>query len=188
MTDMEKKHADEPTVEEVKDDSDDEVPELEAAGAANNAAAAVTEEVRHATRSEKKSKKAMAKLGLKPFPGCVKVTLRRSKTVNFVIDKPDVFYSGNTYVIFGMAKIDEVSGAKEAELMKAFQAAKAGMDAAPKDEAAAEEDDEEVDAEGVEEKDIEILLGQCNCTRAQAIKALKKNDNDIVATIMELNN
>jgi len=187
MTEVEKPTVDEPTKEEVKDDSDDEVPELEAAGAANQAAAVATEEVRHATRSEKKSKKAMAKLGLKPFPGCVKVTLRRSKTVNFVIDKPEVFYSGNTYVIFGMAKIDEVSGAKEAELMKAFQAAKAGQEA-PKEEAAAEAEDEaEEDMEGVEEKDIEILMSQVSCTRAQAIKGLKKNKNDIVATIMELN-
>eukprot|EP01063_Lacrimia_lanifica_P024379 TRINITY_DN322_c1_g1_i1.p1 TRINITY_DN322_c1_g1~~TRINITY_DN322_c1_g1_i1.p1 ORF type:complete len:184 (+),score=113.50 TRINITY_DN322_c1_g1_i1:55-606(+) len=183
MTEIEKKPVDEPTVEEVKDDSDDEVPELEAAGAVN-AAAAPQPEVRQATRSEKKSKKAMAKLGLKPFEGCVKVTLRRSKTVNFVIDKPEVFYSGNTYVVFGMAKIDDVSGAKEAELMKAFQAAKAGMDAAPKEEG----EEEEVDAEGVEEKDIEILMSQVTCTRNEAITALKKNNNDIVKTIMELNN
>lgn len=49
-----------------------------------------------------------------------------------------------------------------------------------------EEDDEEVDATGVEEKDIELVMSQANVSRGRAIKALKKTENDIVNAIMDL--
>merc|ERR1739836_215447 len=49
-----------------------------------------------------------------------------------------------------------------------------------------EEDGEEVDATGVEEKDIEIVVTQSNVSRNRAIKALKNNNNDIINAIMEL--
>ena len=50
------------------------------------------------------------------------------------------------------------------------------------------EEDEETDvpADGVEEKDIELVMQQAACTRAKAISALKSNSNDIVNAIMEL--
>jgi len=49
-----------------------------------------------------------------------------------------------------------------------------------------EDTDEEVDASGVEEKDIELVMSQANVSRAKAIKALKKTENDIVNAIMDL--
>lgn len=49
-----------------------------------------------------------------------------------------------------------------------------------------DEADEEVDATGVEDKDVDLVMSQANVTRAKAIKALKNNDNDIVNAIMEL--
>ena len=50
------------------------------------------------------------------------------------------------------------------------------------------EDDEnvEVSTEGVEEKDIELVMQQAGVTKTKAIKALKNNGNDIVNAIMEL--
>ena len=47
-----------------------------------------------------------------------------------------------------------------------------------------EDDDEEVDATGVEDKDIELVVSQANVSRNKAIKALKNNNNDIVNAIM----
>ena len=38
----------------------------------------------------------------------------------------------------------------------------------------------------MEAKDIDLVMAQVNCTRAQAVAALKKNDGDIVNAIMEL--
>jgi nascent polypeptide-associated complex subunit alpha len=49
-----------------------------------------------------------------------------------------------------------------------------------------EDDDEEVDAEGLEDKDIELVMTQASVSRKKAIKALKENDNDIVNSIMAL--
>ena len=47
-----------------------------------------------------------------------------------------------------------------------------------------EDDDEEVDATGVEAKDIELVMSQANVSKSKAVKALKNNDNDIVNAIM----
>jgi nascent polypeptide-associated complex subunit alpha len=49
-----------------------------------------------------------------------------------------------------------------------------------------DDDDEEVDADGIEEKDIELVMTQAGVPRKKAIKALKENDNDIVNSIMAL--
>ena len=62
--------------------------------------------------------------------------------------------------------------------------------AATKDSSAAAADDdddgEEPDTEGMEEKDIELVMTQGNVSRKAAIRALKENDNDIVNSIMSL--
>lgn len=59
------------------------------------------------SRSEKKARRAMLKLGLKPFPGITKVTIKKSKNILFVISKPEVFKSPacDTYIVFGEAKV-----------------------------------------------------------------------------------
>ena len=44
----------------------------------------------------------------------------------------------------------------------------------------------DVDTSGIEEKDIELVVAQAGCSRAKAVAALRKNDNDIVNSIMEL--
>merc|ERR1711918_196112 len=55
------------------------------------------------SRSEKKSRKAMQKLGMKAVPGIIRVTIKKSKNILFVVSKPDVFKSpaSDTYIIFG---------------------------------------------------------------------------------------
>lgn len=63
------------------------------------------------TRSEKKARKAMAKLGLKQVQGILRVTIRKSKNILFVIQKPDVYKSpgSDTYIVFGEAKIEDLN-------------------------------------------------------------------------------
>ncbi len=63
------------------------------------------------TRSEKKARKAMAKLGLRPIQGILRVTIRKAKNILFVIQKPDVYKSpaSDTYIVFGEAKIEDLS-------------------------------------------------------------------------------
>merc|ERR1712003_201385 len=73
-------------------------------------------------RSEKKSRKAVAKLGMKPVPGIVRVTVKKSKNILFVISNPDVHKSPNsdTYIVFGEAKIEDLSAQAQASAAQAL--------------------------------------------------------------------
>ena len=51
-----------------------------------------------------------------------------------------------------------------------------------------EEIEEVIDETGVEAKDIDLVISQAGCSRAQAVKALKDNDNDLVNAIMAITN
>jgi nascent polypeptide-associated complex subunit alpha len=144
-------------------------------------------------RNEKKSRKAMQKLGMRPVPGVVRVTVKKSKNVLFVINKPDVFKSptADTYVVFGEAKSEDTSAASQAAAAKQFRQPQQEMAsaaaAAPEAAAGGDDGDEEaVDETGVEAKDIELVMSQAGCTRAKAVKALKENDGDLVNSIMSL--
>ena len=65
-------------------------------------------------------------------------------------------------------------------------ASAAVKDDAPPALVAVDDDDEEVDATGIEPKDIEIVMTQANVSRSKAVMALKASDNDIVNAIMDL--
>jgi nascent polypeptide-associated complex subunit alpha len=117
----------------------------------------------------------------------------------FVIAKPDVFKSpgADTYVIFGEAKIEDLSQSAAASQAQRFHmpdlsamggGGGGGMAAAarPAPVEEAEEEGEEVDEAGVEPKDIELVMTQAGVGRAKAVKALKAADGDIVSAIMEL--
>ena len=58
-------------------------------------------------------------------------------------------------------------------------AAPGGHPAIPEDD-----EDEEVDEEGVEGNDIDLVMSQANVSRSKAVKALKNNANDVVNAIM----
>ncbi|CAF3589547.1 unnamed protein product, partial [Rotaria socialis] len=84
---------------------------ISAAGGASSSAtgATPTESTKAAkqSRSEKKARKIMSKLGLKQVPGVNRVTIRKSKNILFVINKPDVYKNpaSDTYIVFGEAKV-----------------------------------------------------------------------------------
>lgn len=181
-------------------ESDDSIPELEDAGAdagqlGSGGAAGIPMDMTSKakqSRGEKKARKIMSKLGLKPVAGVSRVTIRKSKNILFVINNPDVYKNphSDTYIIFGEAKIEDLSQQAQVAAAEKF---KAPTQAAPTDTASttvvapiAEEDEEEVDETGVDEKDIELVVSQANVPRARAIRALKNNKNDIVNAIMEL--
>eukprot|EP01113_Clastostelium_recurvatum_P005259 TRINITY_DN12348_c0_g1_i2.p2 TRINITY_DN12348_c0_g1~~TRINITY_DN12348_c0_g1_i2.p2 ORF type:complete len:204 (+),score=82.65 TRINITY_DN12348_c0_g1_i2:103-714(+) len=189
-------------VEDVTEDSDDDMPELETPAQTNDApagSAAGIEGDGKQSRAEKKARKAMAKLGLKPVTGVSRVTLKRAKNKLLVITKPDVYKAGNDYVIFGEAKVEDLSqGAANALRNYGAGAGADGMDYAQMAAAMAEAQkaqkatvteetsDEAADATGLEEKDIELVISQTKASRNAAIKALQKNKGDIVNAIMEL--
>jgi len=184
------------------DDSDDSEDDEETEGGDKQhplaEAAGLSEELaskQKQSRSEKKARKAMAKLGLKQITGINRVTMKKSKSIIFVINKPDVFKSpaSDTYIVFGEAKVEDLSHQAQLDAAKKFTPADfpapAASAAAKKSATIAEEeeeDDEEVDATGIEEKDIDIVIAQSNVSRKKAIKALRNNNNDIINAIMEL--
>merc|ERR1711878_140842 len=130
----------------------------------------------------------MQKLGMRAVPGVLRVTVKKSKNVLFVISKPDVFKSpsSDTYVVFGEAKSEDVgAAANQAAAAKQFRQPQ-GSGAIPSMPATGDDDDvpdleavdtgtgaveEPVDETGVEAKDV---------------KALKENDSDLVNAIMSL--
>ncbi|XP_063780667.1 uncharacterized protein LOC134928648 [Pseudophryne corroboree] len=145
------------------------------------------------SRSEKKARKAMSKLGLRQIHGVTRITIRKSKNILFVITKPDVFKSpaSDIYIVFGEAKIEDLSQQVHKAAAEKF---KVPMEHSPlitetaptltiKEES---EDEEEVDEAGLEVRDIELVMAQANVSRVKAVRALRHNNNDIVNAIMEL--
>ena len=145
-------------------------------------------------RNEKKSRKAMLKLGMRPISGIKRVTVKKSKNVLFVIHDPDVYKSPttDTYIVFGEAKSEDQSQLQQAQAARQMQAQAQMMQAAaaaggmPDLPEAAGDDEEGADESGLEAKDIELVMNQAGVSRAAAVKALNENKADLVNAIMSL--
>ncbi|KAL3777574.1 hypothetical protein ACHAW5_008593 [Stephanodiscus triporus] len=170
-------------------------------------------------RHEKKTRKMMTRLGMRPVPGIARVTLKTGGGRGyFFIERPDVFVGGgggggkvDTYVIFGEARQGgggdgggggAAQAAASARAQAAIAAANAnassggtGMtmpmgavddydDGVPTLAA----DDITADEDGVDAKDVDLVMSQASCTRAKAVAALRENDGDLVNAIMSLTN
>ncbi|TGZ62160.1 hypothetical protein CRM22_007593 [Opisthorchis felineus] len=196
-----------PDVSDSESDSDDSAPELaESKDQGDTKGAGLTDDLlsrSKQSRSEKKARKAMSKLGLKPIPGICRVTIRKAKTIMFVISQAEVYKSSasDTYIIFGEAKVEDMSAQAQiaaAEKLRSQAMAGSGLGASgvlSKDAGGSitktaipeeSEDEEEPDATGLGEKDIELIMQQASVSRGKAIKALRENNNDMVNAIMSL--
>lgn len=117
-----------------------------------------------------------------------------SLQILFFISKPDVFKSPNseTYVIFGEAKIEDLSSQLQTQAAQQFRMPDMGSVMAKPDASSAaagaqqDEEEEEVDETGVEPRDIDLVMTQAGVSRSKAVKALKTHNGDIVSAIMEL--
>eukprot|EP00009_Paramoeba_aestuarina_P005747 CAMPEP_0201521774 /NCGR_PEP_ID=MMETSP0161_2-20130828/16167_1 /ASSEMBLY_ACC=CAM_ASM_000251 /TAXON_ID=180227 /ORGANISM="Neoparamoeba aestuarina, Strain SoJaBio B1-5/56/2" /LENGTH=161 /DNA_ID=CAMNT_0047920475 /DNA_START=19 /DNA_END=504 /DNA_ORIENTATION=- len=127
--------------------------------------------------------KVMQKMGLKPEPEITRITIRKAKNVCFNIATPEVYkYPGSdAYVIFGEPSFTDESAT---DFSRAAQQFTAGHEAP--NQSTVEEIEEDQTADGLEEKDIELVMSQAMVSRNKAIKALRENDGDIVNTIMAL--
>merc|ERR1739848_900847 len=179
------------TVESDDESTDDDMPEMEETDGGESSGKGKQ------SRSEKKSRKAMAKLGMKPVPGIMRVTVKKSKNILFVIKEPDVFKTSTdnpkapaTYIVFGKAEIEDLSAQATSAAVEQFKAPGAGFevggDDAPKLDAGEGDDDGDEDPGDLDENDIELVVKQAGVTKAKAIKALKQNNNDVVNAIMAL--
>ncbi|VAH68841.1 hypothetical protein VPH35_047542 [Triticum aestivum] len=143
------------------------------------------------SRSEKKCRKAMERLGMKAITGVSRVTIKQSKTATFVLLKPDVFKSSQseTYVMFGVVKMEDMDAQLLTEAAEQSKASVPSSIISKGEQSVAEaQDDEVVDETGIDKKDVELVMAQAPVSRSRAVKALKAADGDIVSAIMELTN
>ena len=172
------------------DVEDEDVPELEdteaATGMDKEAAAQMAQRVLGG-KQPKRYAKAMQKMGLKPEPGVLRVSIKKTNAMAFSIAKPEVyrFPNTNTFVIFGEAQVEEATS--DAQKAAARTVTQPAAEPAPAAAATAEgEDDADEDAGDIADKEIEIVMSQASVSRGRAIRALKNNNGDIVNAIMEL--
>ena len=171
--------------EDPKPKAEEPMPELESATAG----------AKKPNKSEKKCKKALSKLGMKPVAGINRVTLKRKDGCIFSINNPEVLKSGthdNCFVVFGEMKLDDPNlrmSQKEAkqytepvkeekkEEVKKEETKKEGAKEAP-------ESEEPLSDEGLDKGNLEMVMTHTKCTRNQAIKALRETKGDVVSAIM----
>ena len=207
-------------IEETADDSDTEYSASsssscdEADTTHDNASssAGTSKPPRALNRNEKKARKSLLKLGLKPVASVKRVTLRRGKAHVFAINGAEVFKSptDNSWIVFGVCQMEN-NGLGALQNMAAGQGGFGngkmpsfptagqeggeyeGIEGGEKKVTIIEEDDvakanggEESLPEGLDEKDVKIVMEQAKVSRSRAIAELVKQNNDIVNTIMEL--
>merc|ERR1711957_240171 len=95
--------------------------------------------------------KAIQKLGMKPVPGIIRVTVKKSKNILFVISSPDVHKAPNsdTYIVFGEAKIEDLSAQAQASAAQQFTNAPDAVESKAKSEAKVEEVEDEEDVKSM---------------------------------------
>jgi len=158
------------------------------------------------SRSEKKAKKAILKLGLKPVNDVFRVTIKKGNDLLFVISEPEVYRNSgdNTYVIFGEAKMDEFNRKDWEGMADEFiegndnkvEEAPELIDSEPNTTTTTTPPTEEpkITTEqavdnmefGVPSKYIDLVLEQVKVSREAAAEVLKTTNNDIVSSILKL--
>jgi nascent polypeptide-associated complex subunit alpha len=152
------------------------------------------------SRGEKKFKKSMTKLGMKPITGITRVTIRKAKSLLLYIDDPEVLKSpgsDNAYIIFGEAKIHDLPGSlgsREIEKLnkeRPVEEAQANANAsapAENNQVEAQAHAEDLDETGLKAEDIETVMSHCGVPRSVAVKAVRANPGDSVTAILNIEN
>ncbi|EGC31991.1 hypothetical protein DICPUDRAFT_49852 [Dictyostelium purpureum] len=147
--------------------------------------------IKKQTKQEKKVREAMAKVGLVPVNDIFRFTLRQKGGLLIVVAEPEVYASpsGETYAIFGETTFDDMSQARATKAAKNVdEITKAVAPEEPVEEIVAEtvsNDDEEVDLQGLDPKDVEIVMKETKAPKAKVVEVLKKT-GDIVTAVLEL--
>eukprot|EP01130_Rhizamoeba_saxonica_P000922 TRINITY_DN10806_c0_g1_i1.p1 TRINITY_DN10806_c0_g1~~TRINITY_DN10806_c0_g1_i1.p1 ORF type:complete len:229 (-),score=76.26 TRINITY_DN10806_c0_g1_i1:92-685(-) len=191
--------AEEQNIVEVQSDEQVQIEEVDSSGSfgdlpelapVSDAEAAPAAPVHKQSRSEKRARKALVKLGLKQVDGFLQATLKNTDGMTFSISNPDVYTSSadpNTYIIFGEANLEDHASQRLSEAASDFQIPEEDVETtAPSgvSEVVAE-DDEEMEL-GVPKKYIDLVLEQVEVSREEAAEALKATGNDLVQSIMDL--
>ena len=147
-------------------------------------------------RNEKKARKLLITPDMEEIPNIMRATFKKDEKTYFFVDQPTIYKAKNSdcYIVFGVVKVD--NGETNAFLNNAVDKFKAPAEPAEEpaeekkkeeeEEKKAEEPAEEVDETGVNPDDITFVMDQTGCTRAEAVKALRDNGNDMINAVMAL--
>jgi nascent polypeptide-associated complex subunit alpha len=146
-------------------------------------------------KAEKKVRKAMEKLNMKPVENVETVAMKKMPgSQMIVIPRPQVYKSGGggseTYFVFGKIGSDQpvAEPAPSAPLTSNNGIIPDEDDEGPPalTPAAPASTGAPVSASGHSEKDIQLVMSQASVDREKAIAALLRNEGDIVNSIMDL--
>ena len=151
-------------------------------------------------KGERKVRKAITKLGMVQIPGVNRVTVRQKDSYIFVVKDPEVFkgtQNESTYVIFGELTFEEpdknIGKETLTKLKETTEGDKVKQEVTEKEEKKnieiIEDTNEVVSEEGIDQESIKMLTDQfSNVPRNKILKILKKNNNDAVQSILDLQN
>ena len=133
---------------------------------------------------------------MKQFAGITRVTIKKRDGFIFMINDPEVLSgdNGTQFVCFGELKYDDPNqrmAQSEAAKMAAAQAAQAAQTAPaggakPEDKKAAASNEAAEDETGITPNHINMVMEHTNCTRNEAIRALRESNDDMINAVMLL--
>jgi len=108
----------------------------------------------------------------------------------FAITNPEVYRIGEHYIVFGEAKMEDPAAQAAAfanqRQQHSIPSSGSSKNAGSSQGAQQSPEDANVDASGLDEKDVKIVMEQGNVGRAKAVETLRQTKGDIVSAIMEL--
>lgn len=152
------------------------------------------EEPKTSGKSEKKVRKALGKLGMVKMEGVNRVTMKQKDNYIIIVKDPEVYSSPqneNSFIIFGELTFDDpdkkLSQEAIEQMKKESEKMKSETEKAPEQKVEVVAEEGEVSEEGLDPESIQTVMTEGKCTRAQAIKALRKHNGDPVEALLEIN-
>jgi nascent polypeptide-associated complex subunit alpha len=133
-------------------------------------------------RAEKKMKDAFLKHNLTKLENVSTVMMRKTGSISWSFDSPEVYFLENCYVVFG--EPNTTNPAEDA--VRELKTTAGGDVPSSEPTPTVVEDGGEIDTAGLREEDIATIMQQTSVTRARAAEALREAGGDLVTAVMNL--
>ena len=120
------------------------------------------------------------------------MTLKKRDGLIFVINDPEVLKStanDTSYAVFGELKLEDTNNPLKNNIKDFKEQAKktdATTDEKKEEDKKVEDDSEPLSEEGLSQEHIGMVIEHTQCTRNQAIRALRETNDDMVQAVMKL--
>ncbi|KAL0205265.1 hypothetical protein P9112_000572 [Eukaryota sp. TZLM1-RC] len=149
-----------------------------------------SEQERQQNRNEKKCRKALSKLNLRPVSEMSRVVMKHGKDYLLVFENCDVFKypDSDTYVIFGAPQVQDLNAQRRLQTAEQYKKPEAAPEEEDKEKKPVEETgpEEEVDVGDLDPADVQTVMDQTQKSKAECVAALKEHNGDLVDAIMAL--